>query len=66
MNLLAYELGQGHRGIGLLVREVQGQDQLEDAAGWRLQQVCEAKMVVCFRPSDLNRHTAGSLKGLAG
>ena len=54
---LAHVRGEGHRGIGLLVRDVQVEDQLEDAESWRLQHACEAK-VVCFRL----RKTAGSLK----
>ena len=66
MGLLAYALGDGHRGIDLLVRVVQGRGQFEDAEGWRLQQVSEAKMVVCFRPSGLSKQTAGSLKAPAG
>ena len=39
---LTYEPGEGHRGVDLLVRQVQSQDQLEDAECWRLQQVCAA------------------------
>ena len=48
MDLLAIVLGEDNRDIGLLVLEVQGQDELEDAKGWRLQHECGAKKVVCF------------------
>ena len=65
VDLLGYEPGEGHRGISPLVREVQGQGQLEDAEGRRLQHACEAKKVVCLRPSGLSMQTAGSLKALA-
>ena len=58
-------LGEGHRGFGQGVRELHCQDQLEDAEGRRLQHACEAKKVVCFRPSGLRKQTACSLKALA-
>ena len=64
MDLLADVLGEGHRGIVLLVREVQGQDQLEDAAGWRFQHSCAAKKVVCFRPSGLSEQIVGQSLGV--
>ena len=31
VDLLVHELGEVHRGIGLLVREVESQEQVEDA-----------------------------------
>ena len=55
------EPGEGHRGIDLLVSEVQGQDQREDAEVWPLQQVCEGNMIAWLCPSRLNQQTAGRL-----
>ena len=63
VDLLAYVLGEGHRGFGPLLRKVQ--DQLEYAEDWRLQHACAAKKVVLLRPSGLRKQTLGSLKVLA-
>ena len=61
VDLLACVLGEGHFDIGLLVREVQGQDRLEDAEGWR-RQPCEAQVAVSgCRPIKCRSHQAAEL-----
>ena len=64
MSILAHELGEGRRGIDLLVRQIQEQNQLEDVEGRRLQHACEAKKVVSFRHSGLSKQAEGRLKAL--
>lgn len=65
VDFLAYDFGVCHRGIHQFVREVQGQGQLGGAEGWRRQQVCQEKVVLCIRPSCLSKLKTGSLKILA-
>ena len=59
VDLLVYVLGEG-----LFVREVEGQDQPEDAESWILQHACEAKKVVLFPSLSAQKEDSGQSQGV--